>query len=328
MSGHPQSKAVVASLRFYRRLLAAYPKAHREEYGGAMEQLFRDQCRAAWCAGHHRGLALLWLRVLPDLLKSSFLEQLSALKGRKSMADKILEVSRIPSAAWRVFRNAFAVVFLLVFLSSILITFILPESYASTTRILLRERAPGSPKQGGLVESSGQSDPYRIQTEFEVIQSELILGKVVDALHLRTKWGQQYVNGAKLSSAEAIQLLKARLDLRPVRNTSLIEIRVYSGDPKEAAEIANRIASTYSAYRKQENQLASEAVGVHPADTLSVAIIDQAKPGTRPVRPNKPLNIVLGFIIGGLVASGIGGLLAWLVSRRRRPTSTPPPLPV
>jgi polysaccharide biosynthesis transport protein len=49
--------------------------------------------------------------------------------------------------------------------------------------------------------------------------------------------------------------LKRQLDLRPVRNTSIIEIRVQDEDPAEAAEIANAIARVYADYRagKQEN---------------------------------------------------------------------------
>jgi capsular exopolysaccharide synthesis family protein len=39
------------------------------------------------------------------------------------------------------------------------------------------------------------------------------------------------------------------MDLRPVRNTELIEIRVYSDKPAEAALIANSIAEAYSAHR-------------------------------------------------------------------------------
>src|ERR1041384_1079021 len=44
------------------------------------------------------------------------------------------------------------------------------------------------------------------------------------------------------------------LDLRPVRNTSIIEIRYYSGDKKEAADIANAIADTYERHRVDERK--------------------------------------------------------------------------
>ena len=40
-------------------------------------------------------------------------------------------------------------------------------------------------------------------------------------------------------------LLKARIDPRPVRGTSLIEIHVFSQDRAEAAGLADAIADTY-----------------------------------------------------------------------------------
>ncbi len=43
--------------------------------------------------------------------------------------------------------------------------------------------------------------------------------------------------------------LRRSLDLRVVRNTSLIEIQVYSNDPKEASDIANAVANSYKLHR-------------------------------------------------------------------------------
>src|SRR5437867_10505512 len=97
-------------------------------------------------------------------------------------------------------------------------------------------------------------DPYFIQTEFEVIQSELILGKVITDLDLNKEWGRKYGNGDPLKTTETIALLKGRMDLRPVRNTSLIEILVYSEKPEEAARIANAVADAYQAYRLEERK--------------------------------------------------------------------------
>ena len=40
------------------------------------------------------------------------------------------------------------------------------------------------------------------------------------------------------------------LELTPERNTSLIDIRIYSDDPNEAARIAEAVAETYKQYRQ------------------------------------------------------------------------------
>jgi capsular exopolysaccharide synthesis family protein len=95
-------------------------------------------------------------------------------------------------------------------------------------------------------------DPYFIQTEFELIQSEVILGKVIEDLDLSREWGRKYAGGERLKSSEAIALLKSRIDLRPVRNTSLIEIRVFSEKGEEAARIANAVAEAYREHRQEQ----------------------------------------------------------------------------
>ena len=42
--------------------------------------------------------------------------------------------------------------------------------------------------------------------------------------------------------------------LRPVRNTSLIEIRVFSENAEEAAQLANKIAESYAEYRLEQRK--------------------------------------------------------------------------
>jgi len=160
---------------------------------------------------------------------------------------------------WRIIRirkTVILAVFLLVVITATLVTFILPESYSSTARIKIeRDQSDIS----GMAERGGMAtyDPYFIQTEFELIQSEVILGKVIDDLELNTVWGKKYANGERLKTSETIGLLKQRIDLRPVRNTSLIEIRVYSEKADEAAKIANAVAEAYKTHRLDQRRLLS-----------------------------------------------------------------------
>jgi capsular polysaccharide biosynthesis protein len=249
------SRGMRFSQQLYGRLLALYPRAHREEYGPAMAQLFGDQSRDAWRDARGWGLARLWLRILPDLVKTSVLEHLATLNERESMIEKMAAILRPHSAPSTVFLRVFVIVFLLVVTTSTVVTFILPESYASTARIKIERDISDnrdlqdSPMMPGY-------DPYFIQTEFEVIQSQVVLDKVIEALDLNSVWGKKYAGGAKLKESESLGLLKARLDLRPVRNTSLIEIRVYAEEPNEPARIANAIAETYQKHRRdQQRQL-------------------------------------------------------------------------
>lgn len=155
---------------------------------------------------------------------------------------------------WRIIRirkTVILAVFLLVVITATLVTFILPESFSSTARIKIERDQPDI---AGMAERGGMSgyDPYFIQTEFELIQSEVILGKVIEDLDLNKEWGKKYANGERLRTTETITLLKSRIDLRPVRNTSLIEIRVFSEKAEEAAKIANAIAEAYREHRQEQ----------------------------------------------------------------------------
>ena len=134
-------------------------------------------------------------------------------------------------------------IWLAVVLTGTLVTFILPESFVSSARINLERDKLDSEELSGKG-GFDSYDPYFIQTEFEVLQSELILSRVIEKLDLNTEWGKQYNNGQKLRTQESLILLRGQLMLHPVRSTTLIDIQVYSGNPVEAAKLANTIAET------------------------------------------------------------------------------------
>jgi capsular polysaccharide biosynthesis protein len=198
----------------------------------------------------------------------------------------------------------FLLVFLLVFGAADFITSILPESFVSTARVKLTPNLAEAPQTPGSRTASGTYDPYLIQTESEVMQSEEILGPVIKALDLERKWGKRYANGDRVKTSETILLLKGRIDLRPVRNTSIIAIRVYGDQPDEAAQIANEIAQTY----KNHNNLSS----------FRVEIVDRASPALRPIRPNKPLNLAIGALLG-LVLGTLAGAARVALRARKTP---------
>src|SRR5690348_7531286 len=89
---------------------------------------------------------------------------------------------------WRVIRirkTVILAVFLLVVITATIVTFILPEAFSSMARIKVERDVADVPGvAGGVAFGSSQYDPYFIQTEFEVIQSEKILDQVVDSLNL------------------------------------------------------------------------------------------------------------------------------------------------
>jgi polysaccharide biosynthesis transport protein len=152
---------------------------------------------------------------------------------------------------WRIIRirkTVILAVFLLVVVTTVVVTLILPRAYCSIARIKVsKDRAVISPIFDSQTDLG--YDPYFIQTEFEVIKSQVVLDRVIENLHLNTEWGKRFGGGETLKTSETRTLLEHYLDLRPARNTSIIEIRFYSEDKDEAARVANEVASVYQDYR-------------------------------------------------------------------------------
>src|SRR5256885_17262983 len=74
---------------------------------------------------------------------------------------------------WRIIRirkTVILAVFLLVAITTTLVTFILPESFASTVRMKVEKDNGDVADFSGRYSNSG-FDPYWVQTEFETIQS-------------------------------------------------------------------------------------------------------------------------------------------------------------
>ena len=239
----------------------------------------------------------------------------------------------------------FISVFLVVVVTTTLVTFILPESFVSKARIVLR---PSTSNELGTTAPQGVSggfDPRFIQTECEVIQSEAILGKAIEDLDLNKEWGKRFANGERLKTSETMALLRARIELRSVPSTSVIEISVYGEKADEAAKVANALAEAYRDHINSPGAAASASREAHvqmigfpapaaqparptPAASMSggprVEILDRAVPAYRPVWPNKPLNIKLGVLIG-LVLGFLVGAGAWWVGLQvgKKPGANP-----
>src|ERR1041384_1589784 len=130
---------------------------------------------------------------------------------------------------WRIIRvrkTVIIAVFLLVVITTTVVTFYLPEAYSSRVRMKIEKDEPDVP---GLL-SSGTSfksyDPFYLQTEFETITSQSILDPVITNLQLNVKWAKK-IGAESLPIDEVRMALKNRVVVKQFRNTSLIEVWVY-----------------------------------------------------------------------------------------------------
>ncbi|MBL9167844.1 MAG: polysaccharide biosynthesis tyrosine autokinase [Verrucomicrobiales bacterium] len=152
---------------------------------------------------------------------------------------------------WRIIRirkTVILAVFLLVSITTTLVTFILPPQYESVVRIRVEKEAPDVSTLNYSMQSSGY-DPYWIQTEFEVLKSKSILYPVITNRNLNKRWAERQKVDQELPTEVTYALLKRQIDVEQYRNTSIIEIRVEDQDKGEAADIANAVASVYTASR-------------------------------------------------------------------------------
>ncbi len=176
----------------------------------------------------------------------------------------------------------------------------LPEAFSASSRIRIeRDQSDISGVTGPQAMMMTPYDPYFIQTEFEVIQSEIILDRVIEQLNLNKAWAEKYGGGQPLKTTETRTQLKRSMDLRAVRNTSLIEIKVYSDDPKEASDIANAIANAYKLHRL-ENRRGRTEEGIKTIETRLADQEEQVRKAQKRVDDLRvELNVPDSYAAGG-----------------------------
>ena len=101
----------------------------------------------------------------------------------------------------------------------------------------------------------GQGDSRLGPTQFQILHSKEILYPVIEALRLNESWAPP---GQKIPLEQAYYILRGKMSkTKEVRNTDMLEIGVFSTDPREAADIANTVAKIYQDRRRgdQLNQI-------------------------------------------------------------------------
>ena len=151
---------------------------------------------------------------------------------------------------WRIIRVRFVtimLVFLLTAVTTTVVTLFMPKTYMSLSRISIEKDTSDIAPLLGMQSGPSAFDPYFIQTEFEKIQSQMVLDKVVIKCSLTEEW--------KLpDDIMARKRLKKAIDVRQFRNTSIIELRAYDRDKNLAQQIAQSLAEEYQTHRTDAQQ--------------------------------------------------------------------------
>ena len=114
---------------------------------------------------------------------------------------------------WRIIRVRFVVillVFLITAVTTTVVTFLIPPTYMSLSRISIEKDTSDIAPLLGMQSGPMAVDPYFIQTEFEKIQSQKVLDKVVAKCSLT----ESLVLGEVLNDRAARKILEKSIDVR------------------------------------------------------------------------------------------------------------------
>ncbi|MBA2623147.1 MAG: polysaccharide biosynthesis tyrosine autokinase [Chthoniobacterales bacterium] len=162
---------------------------------------------------------------------------------------------------WRVIRVRWVLIllaFFLVLLTAAVVTYFQPREFQSSVVIEVKSTAQNVRIFGNMDPNMPVHDPQLAPTVFQIIQRTGILYPVIEDLNLQEKWS---ANGYRPSREQAYQRLRSKLDVQEVRNTDLLQISVFSTDPQEASDIANKIVGVYQSTRvEEEKEIMNRAV--------------------------------------------------------------------
>lgn len=123
------------------------------------------------------------------------------------------------------------------------------------------------------------------------LESEVVMSRVITALNL---------------SDQTINSLSSKIEASIVKDSNLIEVKVNQTDPVMAARIANTLSTEYL-------QLMKEFM------FSSVVVISPANVPTKPVKPNKTLNVTIAFILGLILSVMLAFLLEYMDNTLKSP---------
>ena len=155
---------------------------------------------------------------------------------------------------WRVIRVRWVLIvlaFLLVLITAAIVTYFQPRLFQSSVFIEVRSTAENPRIFGTGDPNIPIHDPQLAPTVFQVIQRTGILYPVIDQLKLQDSWSRDRFRPTR---EQAYQILRGKLEVDEVRNTDLLQISVFDTNPKEAADIANKIVAVYQDKRVEEEK--------------------------------------------------------------------------
>ena len=139
-------------------------------------------------------------------------------------------------------------IILLAISAALAVSMILPKKYTAQTAVLVDIRTPdpvagGAPLQGVVA-------PSYMATQVDIVGSDRVAQRVVKTLKLdenpetKARW-LEATEGRGTMDGWLAESLQKRLDVRPARESNVINITYKGSEPDEAANVANAFAQAY-----------------------------------------------------------------------------------
>lgn len=167
--------------------------------------------------------------------------------------------------------------------SAIISFFVLTPRYAASTTLMVGKTYQG-PNAMMLQYNDILTANQLVKTYSEIAKSRAVTEKVLQTEKLDITPEQ----------------LGEQIEVKPVKDTQLIQITVEDTDPERATRLANLTASVFI----------NKVIEIMKVDNVN--IVDHAVVPASPVKPNKKLNIIIAGVVGFMVAIGLVFLLEFL----------------
>jgi capsular exopolysaccharide synthesis family protein len=151
--------------------------------------------------------------------------------------------------------------FITVVLTTAVYTMYQVPVYRATTTIIIEPDVPKVIDFDGAMEVPRLNTYYN--TQYEIIKSNSVLKKTIGLLEPRYK-------SDLLKSKDPVEAFKKRIEVRPIKNSQLVEISVLNVDPTRAAEQVNALARAYIQHNLEDRRAASRDAFTWLSEQLSV----------------------------------------------------------
>jgi capsular exopolysaccharide synthesis family protein len=167
-------------------------------------------------------------------------------------------------------RWAMATIFAVVVLTTVAHAFLATPIYEARTRLLIETDDPNVVSFKAVVDE-GQPNPDYYQTQYGILQSRELARRTIDSLRLWNSasagtgsrpgvWGRLWPAAAPetpqadtgtektdeaLAQSAAIDRFLTNLNVEPLRNSRLVDVKFRSADPQLAERVANQLARHY-----------------------------------------------------------------------------------